>query len=101
MSLAGQRRAILNFHGQYLAVGLTERFDDSMRLFKKLLPSYFSAVDEDVPSRKVNENTKRLKETLTPGARNVLRRNGHDFKLYAIVEQVFESKMAACFGASS
>eukprot|EP00045_Choanoeca_perplexa_P010819 m.112278 g.112278 ORF g.112278 m.112278 type:complete len:303 (-) comp15406_c0_seq1:70-978(-) len=97
LSAAGVARTIHNLHNEYLLVGITERYDDTLKLFKRLLPTYFSAVDENKPIPRRNRNPHRPKnEELSPKAKRVLRQ-GLDHQLYAIALELFETKYRACF----
>eukprot|EP00045_Choanoeca_perplexa_P010825 m.112330 g.112330 ORF g.112330 m.112330 type:complete len:300 (-) comp15406_c0_seq19:42-941(-) len=97
LSAAGMARAIHHLHNEYLLVGITERYDDSLKLFKRLLPTYFSAVNEKKPAPRHNSNSERPKnEELSPKAKRVLRQ-GSDHQLYAIALELFDTKYRACF----
>ena len=98
LSQAGQQRALDNLRNEYLVVGITEHYADSLKLFKHLLPTYFSAVEQSqaIPHR--NRNPHRPKaEVLSAESKQVLA-YGHDHQLYAVALELFQAKFRACFG---
>ena len=95
MSQVAQQQAVNNFRNEYLVVGITERYEESLKLFKQLLPTYLSAVEgRSAPHR--NKNPQRPKAVLSGHSKRLVQQ-GFDHQLYAIALELFEAKYRTCF----
>lgn len=88
-----------NIENEFLFVGLTEEFDNSLMLLEKILPNFFSGAHKAWKVLKKNEKhafSTVHKEKLSTEAESVLRKKlWADYELYRFVERRFrDAKLA-------
>ena len=83
---------------QYIAVGITEEFMSSVKLFKKLLPDIlprFVELPETIKKKNMNEID--YMNGISDSDRAVIRdKNYLDMELYAFAKDLFEARLRAC-----
>lgn len=103
-SKAALHRAKYIMATQYDAVGVLERYPESLRLFEKLLPTFYEGLAE----RFINH--KKTRARITPSEEKVMptkyvdrllrAQNSPDIELYNFAVQLLKEKLAACGIAS-
>lgn len=83
---------------KYIAVGITEDFLTSVKLFKKLLPDFIPEFVE-LPQTLKKQNINKLdymSEVTDSEIAEIKEKNFLDIRLYALANELFEAKVKAC-----
>eukprot|EP00045_Choanoeca_perplexa_P017339 m.249199 g.249199 ORF g.249199 m.249199 type:complete len:309 (+) comp17510_c0_seq1:16-942(+) len=96
---AALARAKLIAEYEYIIVGLTAQYKDTVWMLSKLIPSYFGNLTTIYNHRPRNSNVNKNKpkiEPLTPEQTATLRSFGRDPELFAFLNELFDQRLAIC-----
>lgn len=95
------RRAKQHIDENFIFVGLTEEFDNTLKILERVLPSYFEGAVEtwdEIKTAFTHATATRYKDELTPEARQALEKMlVHDYEIYNYVKETF-ARMKESFG---
>lgn len=95
------RRAKQHIDEDYIFVGLTEEFDNNLKILEHVLPNYFEGAVEvwdEIKAAFMQATATRYKDELIPEARRELERMlVHDYEVYNYIRETF-ARMKESFG---
>ncbi len=86
--------AMENMRHKFAVVGLLEKMETTLRVFRKILPGYFGAVELQIPGSNRNEQSMALSQEEREAAREA---NSADIKLYAYAQELLRTINQSCY----